>query len=62
MTASPVWTIWCDLQVSPLCLHWAAEEATAKDALQWAKDRGWKRRRGKDICPWCVKMGKTPDE
>lgn len=58
MTASRLWTIFCDV-----CGHWsnAGVEHTAAKARAGLRKNGWRLGLpgGRDICPACVRDGKT---
>lgn len=48
MTTTRHVTVWCD---APDCGAWIGQEDSAADARKYAKDFGWVRRNGRDLCP-----------
>jgi hypothetical protein len=58
MTTTPIWTVWCDAELTG-CLYWCREtEMRASEARENARRAGWRHRRdGRDICPACWAEG-----
>lgn len=55
MTITPQYTVWCDAKAwtGRGCEHWIGQEETIEAARKLAKAAGWRRRQGRDLCPFC---------